>query len=217
MPGSYPYTRGIHRTGYRGKPWTIRMFSGFGSVEETNRRYRDLLANGNDGLSVAFDMPTLMGYDHDDPWAQGEFGSRRRRRRLARRHADPVPTDIPLDAPHDIDDDQRSRAGASTRMLVATAEEQGASRGSLSGTLQNDILKEFIAQNEFIFPPKHSVRLVTDTIEFAAREMPKWNPISVSGYHIREAGATAAQELAFTLADGHRVRALGDRARPATR
>jgi len=200
VPGAYPYTRGIHRTGYRGKPWTIRMFSGFGSAEETNRRYRELLANGNDGLSVAFDMPTLMGYDHDDPWAQGEFGSggvavdslADMELLFADIPLDRLTTSMTINGP----------APVLYAMLVATAERRGIARASLSGTLQNDILKEFISQNEFIFPPKHSVRLVTDTIEFAAREMPRWNPISVSGYHIREAGSTAVQELAFTIADG---------------
>jgi methylmalonyl-CoA mutase N-terminal domain/subunit len=200
LPGSYPYTRGIHRTGYRGKPWTIRMFSGYGSVEETNRRYRELIAAGNNGLSVAFDMPTLMGYDHDDPLAQGEFGA----------------GGVAVDSLADMEILMRDLPlGSLTTsmtingpapviwaMLIAAGERQGVPRAELSGTLQNDILKEFIAQNEFIYPPEHSLRLVTDTIEFAAREMPKWNPVSVSGYHIREAGATAAQELAFTLADG---------------
>jgi len=200
VPGSYPYTRGIHRTGYRGKPWTIRMFSGFGSVEETNRRYRDLLASGNNGLSIAFDMPTLMGYDHDDPWSQGEFGSggvavdslADMRLLFADLPLDRLTTSMTINGP----------APVLLALLVVVAEEQGVSRDRVSGTLQNDILKEFIAQNEFIYPPQHSMRLVVDTIDFCAREMPRWNPVSVSGYHIREAGATAAQELAFTLANG---------------
>jgi methylmalonyl-CoA mutase N-terminal domain/subunit len=199
-PGTYPFTRGIHRTGYRGKPWTVRMFSGFGSVDETNLRYRDLIAAGNRGLSVAFDMPTLMGYDHDDALAQGEFGAGG----VAVDSLDDMEIlfgDIPLG---DLTTSMTINGPAPVlyAMLIATAERQGVARSQLSGTLQNDILKEFIAQNEFIYPPAHSMRLVTDTIEFAAREMPKFNPISVSGYHIREAGATAAQELAFTLADG---------------
>ncbi len=199
-PGTYPFTRGIHKTGYRGKPWTIRLFSGFGSVEETNRRYRDLLAAGNNGLSVAFDMPTLMGYDHDDPWSQGEFGSGG----VAVDSLADVEIlfrDLPLDK---LTTSMTINGPAPVlyAMFVAAAEKRGIPRAALSGTLQNDILKEFISQNEFIFPPKDSVRLVVDTIEFASREMPKWNPISVSGYHIREAGATAAQELAFTLANG---------------
>jgi methylmalonyl-CoA mutase N-terminal domain/subunit len=200
LPGSYPFTRGIHKTGYRGKPWTIRLFSGFGSVEETNRRYRGLLAAGNNGLSIAFDMPTLMGYDHDDPWAQGEFGSggvavdslADMEILLGGLPLGELTTSMTINGP----------APVLYAMLVATAERQGVSRDVLSGTLQNDILKEFIAQNEFIFPPAHSVRLVVDTIEFATKEMPRWNPISVSGYHIREAGSTSAQELAFTLANG---------------
>ncbi|GIW13589.1 MAG: methylmalonyl-CoA mutase [Tepidiforma sp.] len=200
LPGSYPFTRGIHRTGYRGKPWTIRMFSGFGSVEETNQRYKDLLATGNNGLSIAFDMPTLMGYDHDDPWAEGEFGACG----VAVDHLgdmelllegiplDKITTSMTINSP----------APVVWALFIAAAEKRGIPRAKLAGTLQNDILKEYIAQNEFIYPPAESMRLVTDTIEFASREMPLWNPISVSGYHIREAGATAAQELAFTLADG---------------
>jgi len=200
LPGAYPFTRGIHRTGYRGKPWTIRMFSGFGSVEETNQRYKDLLAAGNNGLSVAFDMPTLMGYDHDDPWAEGEFGACG----VAVDHLgdmeillgglplDRITTSMTINSP----------APVVWALFIAAAEKRGIPRAKLAGTLQNDILKEYIAQNEFIYPPDHSMRLVTDTIEFATSEMPLWNPVSVSGYHIREAGATAAQELAFTLADG---------------
>jgi methylmalonyl-CoA mutase N-terminal domain/subunit len=199
-PGSYPYTRGIHKTGYRGKPWTIRMFSGFGSVEETNRRFHELLAAGNHGLSIAFDMPTLMGYDHDDPLAHGEFGYggvavdslADMEILFGGLPLDQLTTSMTINGP----------APVLYAMLVAVAEGQNVPRDRLSGTLQNDILKEFIAQNEFIYPPAHSVRLVVDTIDFAAREMPRWNPVSVSGYHIREAGATAAQELAFTLSNG---------------
>jgi methylmalonyl-CoA mutase N-terminal domain/subunit len=200
LPGNYPFTRGIHKTGYRGKPWTIRMFSGFGSVEETNQRYKDLLAAGNNGLSIAFDMPTLMGYDHDEPWAEGEFGS----------------CGVAVDSLSDMDILLRdlplekittsmtinSPAPVVWALFIAAAEKRGVPRAKLAGTLQNDILKEYIAQNEYIYSPEHSMRLVTDTVEFAAKEMPLWNPISVSGYHIREAGSTAAQELAFTLADG---------------
>ncbi len=200
LPGAYPYTRGIHRTGYRGKPWTIRMFSGFGSVEETNQRYRDLLAAGNNGLSVAFDMPTLMGYDHDDPWAEGEFGScgvavdslADMEILLRDLPLDRITTSMTINSP----------APVIWALFIAAAEKRGIGRERLAGTLQNDILKEYIAQNEFIYSPEHSMRLVTDTIEFAADEMPLWNPVSVSGYHIREAGSTAAQELAFTLLDG---------------
>ena len=200
LPGNYPFTRGVHKTGYRGKPWTIRMFSGFGSVEETNQRYKDLLAAGNNGLSVAFDMPTLMGYDHDEPWAEGEFGS----------------CGVAVDSLADMDILLRdlplekittsmtinSPAPVVWALFIAAAEKRGVPRAKLAGTLQNDILKEYIAQNEYIYSPEDSMRLVTDTIEFASNEMPLWNPVSVSGYHIREAGSTAAQELAFTLADG---------------
>ena len=200
LPGSYPYTRGIHKTGYRGKPWTIRMFSGFGSAEETNQRYKDLLATGNNGLSIAFDMPTLLGYDHDEPWAEGEFGScgvavdslADMEILLSDLPLDKITTSMTINSP----------APVVWALFIAAAEKRGISRAKLAGTLQNDILKEFIAQNEYIYPPDHSMRLVTDTIEFASQEMPLWNPISVSGYHIREAGTTAAQELAFTLANG---------------
>jgi methylmalonyl-CoA mutase N-terminal domain/subunit len=200
VPGEYPFTRGIHRTGYRGKPWTIRMFSGFGSVEETNQRYKDLLAAGNNGLSIAFDMPTLMGYDHDDPWAEGEFGScgvavdslADMEILLRDLPLEKITTSMTINSP----------APVIWALFIAAAEKRGVPRAKLAGTLQNDILKEYIAQNEYIYSPEHSMRLVTDTIEFAANEMPLWNPVSVSGYHIREAGSTAAQELAFTLADG---------------
>ncbi len=200
LPGSYPFTRGIHKTGYRGKPWTIRMFSGFGSAEETNARYKELLRAGNNGLSIAFDMPTLMGYDHDEPWAEGEFGScgvavdsiRDMEILLDGLPLDRITTSMTINGP----------APVIWAMYIVAAENRGIPRSKLAGTLQNDILKEYIAQNEFIYPPRDSMRLVTDTIEFATKEMPLWNPISVSGYHIREAGSTAAQELAFTLADG---------------
>ncbi len=200
LPGEYPYTRGVHRTGYRGKPWTIRMFSGFGSAEETNQRYKDLLAAGNNGLSIAFDMPTLMGYDHDEVWAEGEFGScgvaidslADMEILLADLPLDKITTSMTINSP----------APVVWALFIAAAEKRGIPREKLAGTLQNDILKEFIAQNEYIYPPSESMRLVTDTIEFAAKEMPLWNAVSVSGYHIREAGSTAAQELAFTLANG---------------
>ncbi|HXU22689.1 MAG TPA: methylmalonyl-CoA mutase family protein [Tepidiformaceae bacterium] len=200
LPGSYPFTRGVHRTGYRGKPWTIRMFSGFGSVEETNQRYKDLLAAGNNGLSIAFDMPTLMGYDHDEPWAEGEFGScgvavdslSDMDILLSNLPLDKITTSMTINSP----------APVVWALFIAAAEKRGVPRAKLAGTLQNDILKEYIAQNEYIYSPEDSMRLVTDTIEFASQEMPLWNPVSVSGYHIREAGSTAAQELAFTLADG---------------
>ena len=199
-PGEYPFTRGIHATGYRGKPWTIRMFAGFGSAEETNERYRYLLDHGETGLSVAFDMPTLMGYDADDEWAVGEFGhcgvgvSSLADMELLFRDIplDQITTSMTINSP----------APVIWAMYIAAAEKAGVPRSELGGTLQNDILKEYISQNEFVFPPAPSMRLVVDTIAFASEEMPKWNSISVSGYHIREAGSTAAQELAFTLRDG---------------
>src|SRR5438093_1410545 len=199
-PGQFPYTRGIHPSGYRGRLWTMRQFSGFATAEETNRRYKYLLANGQTGLSVAFDMPTLMGQDSDAPTSRGEVGhcgvaidS------LADMEAlfDGIPlgeitTSMTINSP----------AAILLCMYIAVAEKQGVQASSLGGTLQNDILKEFIAQKEFIFPPAPSMRLVVDSIEYCAAEVPKWNTISISGYHIREAGSTAAQELAFTLADG---------------
>jgi methylmalonyl-CoA mutase N-terminal domain/subunit len=200
LPGEYPYTRGIHPTGYRGRLWTIRMFAGFGTVEETNERYRYLLDHGETGLSVAFDLPTLMGHDADAPQAAGEFGrcgvcvSSLADMEILFRGIplERITTSMTINSP----------AAVIWAMYVAAAEKQGARRDALGGTLQNDILKEYIAQNEFIFPPQPSMRLVVDTIEFGTREMPLWNTISISGYHIREAGSTAAQELAFTLADG---------------
>jgi methylmalonyl-CoA mutase, N-terminal domain len=199
-PGDYPFTRGVHATGYRGKPWTIRMFAGFGSAEETNARYRYLLEHGETGLSVAFDMPTLMGYDTDDEWGEGEFGkcgvavSSLADMELLFKDipVDQITTSMTINSP----------ASVIWAMYIAAAEKRGIKRAQLGGTLQNDILKEYIAQNEFIYPPDVSLRLVTDTIEFGAQQLPKWNTISISGYHIREAGATAVQELAFTLGDG---------------
>ncbi len=200
LPGDFPYLRGIHPTGYRGRRWTMRMFAGFGTAEETNERFRYLLSHGQTGLSVAFDMPTLMGYDTDHPLSRGEFG---RCGVGVSSLADmellfegiplgEVSTSMTINGP----------AAMVWAMYIATAEKQGVPIEGLRGTLQNDILKEFIAQNEFIFPPEQSMRLVVDTIEFGAQHMPQWNPVSISGYHIREAGSTAAQELAFTLADG---------------
>ena len=200
FPGEYPFTRGIHATGHRGRLWTMRMFAGFGTAEETNARYKYLLEQGNSGLSVAFDLPTLMGYDTDAPEALGEFGkcgvavSSLRDMELL---FDGIPmgevsTSMTINGP----------AAAIWAFYIAAAEKQGFSRAGLRGTIQNDILKEYIAQKEYIFPPEPSMRLVVDTIEFGTREMPQWNTISISGYHIREAGSTAAQELAFTLADG---------------
>jgi methylmalonyl-CoA mutase N-terminal domain/subunit len=199
-PGEPPYTRGIHQTMYRGKLWTMRLFAGFGSAEETNRRFKYLLAQGQTGLSVAFDMPTLYGRDTDDPWSLGEFGKcgvavsslADMEILLDGIPLDEITTSMTINSP----------AAIVWAMYIAAAEKRGIARSRLGGTLQNDILKEFTAQNEYIFPPAPSMRLVTDTIEFGARELPLWNTISISGYHIREAGATAAEELAFTLIDG---------------
>ncbi|HXI38886.1 MAG TPA: methylmalonyl-CoA mutase family protein [Bryobacteraceae bacterium] len=199
-PGRFPYTRGIHETMYRGKLWTMRQFSGFATPEETNRRYLYLLAQGQTGLSVAFDLPTLMGYDADHMLAEGEVGkcgvaisSLADMETLFRGIplAD-VTTSMTINSP----------AAVLWAMYLAVAEQQGVDWARLSGTIQNDILKEYIAQKEYIFPPRPSMRLVTDTIEFSARHTPRFNPISISGYHIREAGSTAVQELAFTLRDG---------------
>ena len=200
LPGQFPYTRGIHPSGYRGRLWTMRQFSGFATAEETNRRYKYLLANGQTGLSVAFDMPTLMGQDSDAPTSRGEVGHCG----VAIDSLADMETlfdGIPLG---DITTSMtiNSPAAILLCMYIAVAEKQGVPASKLGGTLQNDILKEFIAQKEFIFPPAPSMRLVVDSIEYCAKEVPKWNTISISGYHIREAGSTAAQELAFTLADG---------------
>ncbi len=199
-PGTFPYTRGIHRSGYQGKLWTMRQFAGFGTPEDANRRYRDLLAAGGTGLSVAFDLPTLMGRDPDHPLCLGEVGKCGVSiTSLADMEAlfDQIPlaeitTSMTINAP----------AAMIFAMYLVVAERQGAPWQTLSGTIQNDILKEFIAQKEFIFPPRPSMRLVTDVFAFATREVPRWNTISVSGYHIREAGATASEELALTLRDG---------------
>ncbi|MFN8108701.1 MAG: methylmalonyl-CoA mutase family protein [Thermoleophilia bacterium] len=200
LPGEYPYTRGLHAGMYRTRPWTMRMFAGFGTSTDTNRRFRELLAAGGTGLSTAFDMPTLMGADSDHPLARGEVG----RAGVAVDTLDDVrelyrgidlgavSTSLTINGP----------AAIVLAMYVAAAEETGVPRADLRGTIQNDILKEYQAQKEFIFPPRPSVRLITDTMAFAAAEMPRWHAVSVSGYHIREAGSTAAQELAFTLANG---------------
>src|SRR4051812_40796610 len=199
-PGEFPYTRGIHPTGYRGKLWTMRQFAGFGTPEDTNERYKALLASGGTGLSVAFDLPTLMGRDPDHALSLGEVGkcgvniaSLADMERLFEgiSLAD-ITTSMTINGP----------AAIIFAMYLVVAEQQGASWQTLSGTIQNDILKEFIAQKEYIFPPRPSMRLITDTFAFCSREVPRWNTISVSGYHIREAGATALQELAFTLRDG---------------
>ncbi len=200
LPGVYPFTRGIHPTGYRGKLWTMRMFAGFGSAEETNARFRYLLDQGQTGLSIAFDMPTLYGRDTDDPLVPGEFGKcgvavsslADMEILLDGLPLDAISTSMTINSP----------AAIIWAMYLAVAEKRGIPWNQLRGTLQNDILKEYIAQNEYIFPPEPSMRLVVDTIEFSTRHVPQWNPVSISGYHIREAGATAVQELAFTLADG---------------
>ncbi len=199
-PGQWPYTRGIHATMYRGKLWTMRQFSGFATPEETNRRYRYLLSQGQTGLSVAFDLPTLMGYDADHPLSEGEVGKCGVAiSSLADMEAlfdgipvDRVTTSMTINSP----------AAILWAMYLAVAEKQGADWRKISGTIQNDILKEYIAQKEYIFPPHPSMRLVVDTFEFGVKHVPRWNTISVSGYHIREAGSTALQELAFTLRDG---------------
>ncbi len=200
LPGQFPYTRGIHPSGYRGRLWTMRQFSGFATAAETNRRYKYLLASGQTGLSVAFDMPTLMGQDSDAPTSRGEIGHCG----VAIDSLADMETlfeGIPLG---DITTSMtiNSPAAILLCMYIAVAEKQGVPASGLGGTLQNDILKEFIAQKEFIFPPAPSMRLVVDSIEYCAKEVPKWNTISISGYHIREAGSTAVQELAFTLANG---------------
>jgi len=199
-PGEPPYTRGIHPAMYRDRLWTMRQFAGFGSAEDTNRRFRYLLSQGQTGLSVAFDLPTLMGYDSDHPLAEGEVGKCGVAiSSLADMEAlfDQIPladvtTSMTINSP----------AAPIWAMYLAVAEKQGADWRKISGTLQNDILKEYIAQKEYIYPPEPSLRIVTDTIEFGAKHTPKFNPISISGYHIREAGSTAIQELAFTLRDG---------------
>jgi methylmalonyl-CoA mutase N-terminal domain/subunit len=199
-PGVFPYTRGIHPTGYRGKMWTMRQFSGFGTPEETNERYKHLLAAGGTGLSVAFDLPTLMGRDPDDPLSLGEVGKcgvsivtlADMERLFDGISLADITTSMTINSP----------APMIFAMYLVVAEQQGADWKTLSGTIQNDILKEFIAQKEYIFPPRPSMRLITDIFAFCAKEVPKWNTISVSGYHIREAGSTALQELAFTLRDG---------------
>jgi len=199
-PGQPPYTRGIHSTMYRGRLWTMRQFAGFGTAEDTNRRFRYLLAQGQNGLSVAFDLPTLMGYDADHPLSEGEVGKCGVAiSSLADMEVlfDKIPladvtTSMTINSP----------AAPIWAMYLAVAEKQGADWKKISGTIQNDILKEYIAQKEYIYPPEPSMRLVIDTFEFGVKHTPKFNPVSVSGYHIREAGSTAIQELAFTLRDG---------------
>src|SRR5512137_909685 len=199
-PGGFPYTRGIHPTGYRGKPWTMRQFAGFGTPEDTNQRYKELLSAGGTGLSVAFDLPTLMGRDPDHALSLGEVG------KCGVSIASLADMETLFDGISlaDITTSMtiNSPAAMIYAMYLVVAERQGAAWTRISGTIQNDILKEFIAQKEYIYPPRPSMRLITDVFAFCAREVPKWNTISVSGYHIREAGATALQELAFTLRDG---------------
>jgi methylmalonyl-CoA mutase N-terminal domain/subunit len=200
FPGEYPFTRGVHATMHRGRLWTMRMFAGFGTAEETNQRFRYLLEQGQTGLSIAFDLPTLMGYDTDAPEALGEFG-RCGVAVSSLRDMEILLQDIPLG---EVTTSMtiNSPAAIIWAMYIAAAEKQGIPMDRLGGTIQNDILKEYSAQKEYIFPPEPSMRLVTDTIEFGTQHLPRWNTISISGYHIREAGSTAAQELAFTLADG---------------
>ncbi|MCB1059650.1 MAG: methylmalonyl-CoA mutase [Calditrichaeota bacterium] len=200
FPGQYPFTRGVHSSMYRGKWWTMRQFSGFATPEETNKRYRYILEQGGDGLSVAFDLPTLMGRDPDSEWSLGEVG-KCGVSVASLEDAEILFKDIPL-GKITTSMTINSPAAIIWAFYIAAAENQGWKRSDLGGTLQNDILKEYIAQKEFIYPPKPSLKLVVDTIEFATKEMPRFNPVSISGYHIREAGSTAIQELAFTLADG---------------
>jgi methylmalonyl-CoA mutase N-terminal domain/subunit len=199
-PGEFPYTRGVHRTMYRGKPWTMRQFAGFGSAAQTNERFKYLLGHGSHGLSVAFDLPTLMGRDPDHPLSLGEVGKcgvavtslEDMEILFAGIPLDKVSTSMTINSP----------AAMLLAMYVAVAEKQGVGPDKLTGTLQADILKEFIAQKEYIFPPRPSMRVIVDMVRYCTEHMPKWNSISISGYHIREAGSTAAQELAFTLRDG---------------
>ncbi|MGQ0551592.1 MAG: acyl-CoA mutase large subunit family protein [Planctomycetota bacterium] len=200
LPGQFPYTRGPYPSMYRTKLWTMRQFAGFGSAQDTNARYKFLLGKGQDGLSVAFDLPTLMGYDSDHPRAAGEVG-RCGVAIASLRDMETLFDGIPL-AKVTTSMTINSPAAIVWAMYLVTAQKQGCSLEQLGGTTQNDILKEYIAQKEYIFPPAPSMRLVVDTIEFGARQVPRWHPVSVSGYHIREAGSTAVQELAFTLADG---------------
>ncbi|OQB27324.1 MAG: Methylmalonyl-CoA mutase [Chloroflexi bacterium ADurb.Bin180] len=199
-PGEYPFTRGVQTTMYRGRLWTMRMFAGFGSAEETNARYKYLLSHGETGLSVAFDFPTLYGYDTDHPLAAGEFGKcgvavsslKDMEILFDGIPVDQVTTSMTINGP----------AAVIWAMYIAAAEKRGIPMAKLGGTIQNDILKEYIAQKSWLLPPAPSMRLIVDTCEFGAQHLPRWNTISISGYHIREAGSTAAQELAFTLADG---------------
>ncbi|PWH12398.1 MAG: methylmalonyl-CoA mutase, partial [Anaerolineae bacterium] len=199
FPGEYPFTRGVQPTMYRGRLWTMRQYAGFSTAAESNRRYRYLLANGQTGLSVAFDLPTQIGYDADDPMALGEVGKvgvsissiEDMATLFDQIPLDKVSTSMTINAP----------AGVLLAMYIAVAKQQGVEMKALRGTIQNDILKEYVARGTYIFPPAPSMRLITDIFSFCAREVPNWNTISISGYHIREAGSTAAQEVAFTLAN----------------
>ena len=215
FPGQFPYTRGPYASMYRSKLWTMRMFAGFGTADDTNWRFKEIIRSGGDGLSTAFDMPTLLGIDSDDEMALGEVGR----------------CGVAIDSLADMEDlyagidlasittsmTINSPAAVIFAMFVAQAEKAGVPRAALGGTLQNDILKEYQAQKEFVFPPRPSMRLVRDTITFTAAEMPRWHPISISGYHIREAGSTAAEELAFTLANGFAYVELALQRRPGGR
>ena len=200
FPGEYPYTRGIHTNSYRGKIWTMRQFAGFGTPEDTNDRFHYLLDHGQTGLSVAYDLPTLMGWDADSPLSEGEVGMcgvavsslKDMEVLFDKIPLDKVSTSMTINSP----------AAIIFAFYLAVAQQQGVGLDKLRGTLQNDILKEYIAQKEYIFPPKPSIRIIADMIEYCTNEVPQWNPVSVSGYHIREAGSTAVQELAYTLADG---------------
>ena len=200
FPGEYPFLRGVHSTMHRGRLWTMRQFAGFGSAEETNERYKYLLEHGETGLSVAFDYPTLYGYDTDHPLARGEFGKcgvaisslKDMEILFDGIPVDDVTTSMTINGP----------AAIVWAMYIANAENRGINKKIIGGTIQNDILKEYIAQKSFIFPPEPSMRLIVDTFEYGFKQVPRWNTISISGYHIREAGSTAVQELAFTLGDG---------------
>jgi len=200
LPGQWPYTRGPYASMYRSRLWTMRQFAGFGTAEDTNERFKEILRSGGDGLSTAFDMPTLLGKDSDDPLSKGEVGRAGvaidtvadMETLFSGINLGNVSTSMTINSP----------AAAVMAMYVAVADTEGVDRAALSGTIQNDILKEYQSQKEFVFPPRPSVRLVTDLMRFASAELPRWHPVSISGYHIREAGSTAAQELAFTLANG---------------
>ena len=200
FPGEYPFTRGVQPTMYRSRFWTMRQYAGFSTAEDSNKRYRYLLEQGQTGLSVAFDLPTQIGYDADDPIAQGEVGKvgvsissiHDMEQLFDQIPLDKVSTSMTINAP----------AGVLLAMYIAVAKRQGADISKLRGTIQNDILKEYVARGTYIFPPAPSMRLITDIFQFCAKEVPNWNTISISGYHIREAGSTAVQEVAFTLANG---------------